>query len=143
MFPGSRGSSGRERNDKPAAAVTSRFSLGDRGGGGGGGGGKEVSDEPAQEDVRKETPDAPKTAPAPQDKAKPERSRSRDSGETLKISVCACMRVFVFMFLCGCACGCLRVCGSRILPGMIPEIQVWDGMVHLTCEHWNILIIPL
>ncbi|KAL2104182.1 hypothetical protein ACEWY4_001050 [Coilia grayii] len=66
----SRGSSGRERNDKPAGAVPSRFSLG---------GGKDVSDEPPQEDPRKEAPDMPKMQPGAQDKAKPERSRSRDS----------------------------------------------------------------
>ncbi|KAG5282217.1 hypothetical protein AALO_G00053560 [Alosa alosa] len=70
----SRGSSGRERNDKPASSTPSRpgsFSLAS--------GGKEPSEELSQEEPRREAPDTPKLQGSAQDKAKPERSRSRDS----------------------------------------------------------------
>ena len=76
MFPNSRGSSGRERNDKPASSAPSRpgsLSLG------GSGGSKEASDELSQEDPRREASDSPKLQGG--DKAKSDRSRSRDSGE--------------------------------------------------------------
>lgn len=87
MFSNSRGSSGRERNDKPASSTLSQpgsFSLGSGGSGSGsigGAGGKEPSEDLSPEEPRREVPDTPKLQGGAQHKAKSERSRSRDSGE--------------------------------------------------------------
>ncbi|XP_026776818.3 eukaryotic translation initiation factor 4 gamma 3 isoform X4 [Pangasianodon hypophthalmus] len=72
----SRGSSGRERSDKPLTLGPSRsgpLSLG--------GPGKEAAEEPLQEEVHKDThiPDTPKLQPSAASRSKLERSQSRES----------------------------------------------------------------
>uniref|UniRef100_A0A8B9JPL6 Eukaryotic translation initiation factor 4 gamma, 3b n=1 Tax=Astyanax mexicanus TaxID=7994 RepID=A0A8B9JPL6_ASTMX len=74
----SRGSSGRERNDKPLSSGHPRpgpLSLA--------GAGKEAPEEPPQEEVHKETQvaDTPKLLPSTASRSKLERSQSRESGE--------------------------------------------------------------
>ncbi|XP_030624145.1 eukaryotic translation initiation factor 4 gamma 3 isoform X1 [Chanos chanos] len=70
----SRGSSGRERNDKPIGLVPSRSgSLSVSGSA------KDVQEEQPQEEPRRENPDTPKPPSSVADKGKLERSRSRDS----------------------------------------------------------------
>lgn len=75
----SRGSSGRERNDKPLSSGPSR-----PGSSSVAGAGKEAPEEPPQEEVHKETnvPDTPKLLPSTASRSKLERSQSRESGES-------------------------------------------------------------
>ncbi|XP_017565077.1 eukaryotic translation initiation factor 4 gamma 3 isoform X5 [Pygocentrus nattereri] len=72
----SRGSSGRERNDKPLSSGPSRPGPPSVGGAG-----KEAPEEPPQEEVHKEThvPDTPKLLPSTASRSKLERSQSRES----------------------------------------------------------------
>uniref|UniRef100_A0AAR2JGJ1 Eukaryotic translation initiation factor 4 gamma 3 n=1 Tax=Pygocentrus nattereri TaxID=42514 RepID=A0AAR2JGJ1_PYGNA len=71
-----RGSSGRERNDKPLSSGPSRPGPPSVGGAG-----KEAPEEPPQEEVHKEThvPDTPKLLPSTASRSKLERSQSRES----------------------------------------------------------------
>ncbi|KAI4881286.1 hypothetical protein NFI96_032553 [Prochilodus magdalenae] len=73
---GSRGSSGRERNDKPLSTGPSRTGPPSVGGAV-----KEAPEEPPQEEVHKEThvPDTPKLLPSTASRSKLERSQSRES----------------------------------------------------------------
>lgn len=79
MFP-SRGSSGRERNDKPLTLGPSRSGPPSVGGTA-----KEAAEELPQEEIPKDThvPDTPKPQPSTASRSKLERSQSRESGEPL------------------------------------------------------------